>query len=454
MSQELIDAARKEVRNRMGEAFEAKATDELCVSLAGSAVRAVGLESLPTVESTVVEVKRGEDLMDRAAVARESIAGAADWASAISTMRPAVSLRDAVVREARASFQQRTRSLREALSMGTPEGMAGETPPIAAVAYCWLNETILSAADTGRLGEVAADENVVRLDLPRVLRREISHTGPLVGARAFLLSNEVDGSGITVAVIDGEVELDHPAFGGRVRHMHNHTNEAFGRPDAHGTAVAGIIGSEDVEFMGVAPGVAIFSYKLFATGPALPTDFQGTLAIEKALEDGADVANCSWGAGAARDGSSREARACDNAWALGLVITKSAGNRGPQGQTLTSPADAEGVIVVGATNRDGTRVEDYSSRGPTGDTRHRPHLVAPGGDEFGDGIFSARQGGGYADRGHGTSYAAPHVAGLAALLLAQDRSLSPDQVRERLVACCRPIDGLDVDVQGAGLVAI
>lgn len=135
-----------------------------------------------------------------------------------------------------------------------------------------------------------------------------------------------------------------------------------------------------------------------------------------------------------------------------MVIVKSAGNAGPHPGTLTTPADAEGVIVVGATDRNGRRVESYSSRGPTAN-RERPHLVAPGGSELA-GIQTCRPGGKFGSAGHGTSFAAPHVAGLAALILDRNPHLLPDAVRKALVDCCTPLKTGDVNTQGAGLIKI
>jgi len=233
----------------------------------------------------------------------------------------------------------------------------------------------------------------------------------------------------------------------------NYTKEAWGNPDAHGTAVAGIIASADATFTGIAPGATIFSYKVFATNSLLQgSDFDAAVALQQALEDGVQVANCSWGVGPATDGTSRVAKACDQAWDLGLVIVKSAGNRGPGAGTLTSPADARGVIVVGATNRKGNTLESYSSRGPI-QAKAGPDLMAPGASPT-DSLNSLLAAGGTGEVGHGTSYAAPHVAGAAALLLEQALNRSPDQVRQILIGGSLPIKKNFAAGCGAGLMKL
>jgi serine protease AprX len=203
----------------------------------------------------------------------------------------------------------------------------------------------------------------------------------------------------------------------------------------------------------MAPGALIYNYKVLATNAALHAeDFEGSLAIQHALEDGVRIVNCSWGAGPAGDGTSREAQACDTAWALGLTIVKSAGNSGPGPGTLTTPADAEGVVVVGAATVDGTAIPDYSSRGPTADGRVRPHVIAPGGD-FGAAIDGTLLGGGTGDLGEvGTSFAAPHVAGLLALLLEREPELAPGDLRARIVKTATALAGVPDNEQGAGLI--
>jgi serine protease AprX len=339
------------------------------------------------------------------------------------------------------------------LHRGPLEAAPGFEQP-AFTDVCWLNQTMRIRSDPSTVADVASDPKVHGVDIPRPLEPELTATVKRVGATAWRKATGNGGKGVVVAVIDSEVAMQHPGLAGRVVQKTNYTREAFGNPGTHGTAVAGIIGSAG-EVEGIAPEVTIYNYKVIASNPLLKgNSFDGSLAIQQALEDGAHVANCSWGNGPAGTGSSPEARACDTAWALGLTIVKSAGNRGPDARTLTTPADAAGVIVVGATDRSGKTIESYSSRGPTEGDVERPHLCAPGGS-FDDGIVSALIQGGYGDCGAGTSFAAPHVAGLAALLLARDPTLDPDEVREALIDASKPLRGrFDGNAQGAGFVKL
>ena len=92
------------------------------------------------------------------------------------------------------------------------------------------------------------------------------------------------------------------------------------------------------------------------------------------------------------------------------------------------PADAEGAVSVGAVYYDHYnlgRIADYSSRGPTLDGRIKPELVAP------TGVSTVS----YSDRNgyHGTSAAAPHVAGAAALIKSANPSYSRDQLWDALI---------------------
>ncbi|MFQ5525987.1 MAG: S8 family serine peptidase [Thermoanaerobaculia bacterium] len=460
MNGHMMEAARAEVRNKFGAALEAKASDQMIIKLAGLSLP--GAEAAIPTQGAILEF-HPENLGERARTAQAAIEEMPTYRQFQESIREAAPevrrqssshslVRAHLVQDAKSRFHQNSRSVREALEKAESATVgaaaieaAGPAGPV--VETCWLNGTMRSVSTSPALAEVAGDENLKYLDVPRRLVLDISETPGVIGAPALRQQSETTGEGIVVAVIDTEVAVAHPAFGGRAEQKANLSSQALGSPSRHGTGVAGIIASEDSEFTGVAPGATIFAYKIFPSG----TDFEGALAIQTALENGAHVANCSWGAGLASDGTSREAVACNNAWGLGLTIVKSAGNRGPGGQTLTTPADAEGVIVVGATGRDGSRVEDYSSRGPTSDGRHRPHLVAPGGTRFVQGITSTAPLGGFADAGPGTSFATAHVSGLLALLLEADPVLGPDELRTAILASCTPLAGGAVDDQGSGL---
>jgi len=463
--------ARNRIRNQFGSAVAQKATDAF-VAAHDEALAGIGIEAgVPAKSATVVEIRQDAPRYQVRAASRESIRALENASVAVlkemdhyadvSGIGLATIRRHLVGLSRDAFFQQAGGIVDElAKASGGPLGPLNENVTLRAlqphlVETCWLNGTIRTAADPRTIAAVADDPRVQVIDVPRRLMKEINATASLVGAPGYRTAHGVSGKNVIVAVIDSEVGIPHPTLGNRVIHKANYTREPWGHPDAHGTAVAGIVGAASNTLSGMAPEVTIYNYKvLAATAPVLNSDdFGGALAIQAALEDGAQVANCSWGAGMASDGSSREARACDAAWGLGLVLVKSAGNLGPGSSTLTTPADASGVIVVGATDRQGRGVPDYSSRGPTATGEPRPHLVAPGGT-IDDEMTSCVIGGMFGFCSYGTSFAAPHVTGLAALLLSTPPSATPDELREMLLDSCTAIANVDADAQGRGLVVL
>ncbi len=149
--------------------------------------------------------------------------------------------------------------------------------------------------------------------------------------------------------------------------------------------------------------------------------------------------------------------------ANGISVVAAAGNSGMgdagvgaandfRAISITDPGNAEDVITVGSThysmpNRYG--VSYFSSRGPTGDGRMKPDLVAPG-----EQILSATPNE-EATVLDGTSMAAPHVSGAAALLMARHQELRGDPLRVKQILCRTATDlGRERAFQGAGLLDV
>jgi serine protease AprX len=149
----------------------------------------------------------------------------------------------------------------------------------------------------------------------------------------------------------------------------------------------------------------------------------------------------------------------------GVVVVAAAGNQGFEdslagggpfgiyrGISITDPGNADAVITVGSTHRSHPHsygVSYFSSRGPTGDGRRKPDLVAPG-EKVTAPIPNCGT-----KRMDGTSMAAPHVSGAAALLMARHRELvgHPERIKE--VLCRSATDlGREANFQGAGMLDI
>lgn len=158
---------------------------------------------------------------------------------------------------------------------------------------------------------------------------------------------------------------------------------------------------------------------------------------------------------------------CDRLVSDGTVVVTAAGNNGQtlfqskngilsQGfrtVNITDPGNADLVITVGATHRNKPHtygVSYFSSKGPTGDGRSKPDIVAPG-----EKIVSTGLGEEGIECMDGTSMAAPHVSGAAALLLARHRELIGRPRRVKEILCKTATDlGRERYFQGCGLIDV
>jgi len=156
---------------------------------------------------------------------------------------------------------------------------------------------------------------------------------------------------------------------------------------------------------------------------------------------------------------------CERLVNSGVVVVAAAGNRGYQNFetkegvyegyaafSVTDPGNADGVVTVGATHRYWPHtygVSFFSSRGPTGDGRLKPDLVAPG-----ERIRATVPGGGWGDL-DGTSMAAPHVSGAAAMLMARYSELvgHPRRIKDVLTKSATDL-GRERTFQGNGMLDV
>jgi serine protease AprX len=263
----------------------------------------------------------------------------------------------------------------------------------------------------------------------------------------------IDGSGVTVAMIDTGVSRV-ADLGDRVVARVDFTpggdgDDAYG----HGTHLAGVIAGDGSasggKWRGVAPGARLVSVKV--AGADGSTDVSVVIAalqwvVTHRSQYGVKVLNLSFGTDSLQPYALDPLNAAvERAWAAGIAVVVSSGNRGPG--TVNKPGDDPFVITVGAADlkqtveRQDDEVAPFSSYGRTPDGFERPDLVAPGTT-----IVATRDAGSTIDQAHpdavvdgtyfkgtGTSQAGAIVSGVAALLYQANPSLKPNAVKSILM---------------------
>lgn len=242
---------------------------------------------------------------------------------------------------------------------------------------------------------------------------------------------------VTVAVLDTGVTASHPDLTRRIQECKDFTQRKDPVVDGscddrngHGTHVAGIIaadGGEDaLGIYGVAPEALLDIYKVCGTNGSCWSD-DIAVAIYVAADAGAQVINLSLGSDSY---SSLIGDAIHYAADHGTLVVAAAGNDGPYAGSIDWPAAMTDVIAVGAIDSV-LDIADWSSRGINADTE--PYSVQEGDIEFAaPGVnIESTYGNGYAELS-GTSMAAPHIAGLAALLWQTDAENPAGATRELL----------------------
>jgi subtilisin family serine protease len=323
--------------------------------------------------------------------------------------------------------------------------------------------------------DVLIDERSSQIVAENLNNAVAPNTAPVTGYQANLTALSLSGAGVTVGIMDSGVDTHnnatmHADLAGRMAFFVDASGgiTTVDR-NGHGTHVAGIVAGNAISGdtdpqgyllgQGIAPGAQFGSVNPIGTGGPFMSDND---RVRNVVNNNGHVVNNSWGVtGGAGSGYTSRSRNYDQrvrdplqatAGLENLIIVAAAGNDGSGASTILAPWEAKNPITVGATynyrpgeqhsiacTTDDIRgIVNFSGRGPALDTRYMPTIVAPGCD-----IISTRPGptvdsdpgtagiqrprtaytdtGGTVHNDHyansGTSMAAPHVAGLCALLI-------------------------------------
>jgi serine protease AprX len=352
----------------------------------------------------------------------------------------------------------------------------------------------------GSLRRLARGRNVLHVsyDLPVRSFNDLNYVtvgADVASRRSFGNLTGLDGSGVTVAVVDSGI-ADHPDIGDReileveiVGH-----EKGFADYYGHGTHVAGIIagngasssdGKSFRRFTGIAPRATLVSVRVLdANGGGRVSDVLSGIDWVVANRDRYRIRVLNLSLGHPVEQSYLTDPLClavERAWKAGIVVVAAAGNDGTAGYaTVHSPANDPYVLTVGASNnyRTASRSDDilttYTSRGPSYlDHVVKPDLVAPG-----NRTISLRAAGSTLDRNYpalrvkqgeyrddaasfdadspyfqlsGSSMSAGVVSGMVALMIQADPGLNPDTIKARLMKSAEKRLDFDVFSEGAGL---
>ncbi|MBB5784370.1 S8 family peptidase [Nonomuraea jabiensis] len=253
------------------------------------------------------------------------------------------------------------------------------------------------------------------------------------------------GKGVTVAVLDSGYDPDHPDLKGVVAHERNFSDEPDIRDNlGHGTHVASIVAGAGEQYRGVAPGAQLAIGKI--GGRAGASDSAILAGMEwAATEIKAKVVNLSLGGPDTPELDPIEQAVNTLSERTGTLFVIAAGNSGGQ-FPVSSPASADAALSVGAVGDD-DQIAGFSSKGPReGDHAIKPDLTAPG-----VAIMAAQAGGTHVEYS-GTSMAAPHVAGAAAIMAQRHPGWTGRQLKAALMGSATPTPGARPYEQGTGRV--
>ncbi|HEV8375573.1 MAG TPA: S8 family serine peptidase, partial [Candidatus Polarisedimenticolia bacterium] len=331
-----------------------------------------------------------------------------------------------------------------------------------------LPDQIRAIAALARVRSVYFDRTLSFFDTES---RDLIGMGDVESDPDLLVGGTVpSGAGVTIAVLDTGVDATHPdlPFGAKVLEnvrvntalntgpgfVHPVPVEGLANTDlilGHGTSVASVaaggmpVGGD--MYRGIAPGAKVLALSagdLFITNVLEGFDY----TLDNASRFGVRVLNCSWGTEGFFDPDDPVNIATRALYDAGITVVFAAGNYGPAVDTLNPYSVAPWVIGVGSTRKDG-KLSEFSSRGIFEELLYHPTLAGPG-EDITAAVPPILNGGAAYAAVSGTSFAAPHVAGVVALLLETHPTLTPSEIKRILQQTATPILGHDRSEIGAG----
>ena len=320
-------------------------------------------------------------------------------------------------------------------TIGGAEGVRGVARAQPNYVFALQDETAEAAAETSAKTEGQAASDTVSETAAKTATRTAGDLAQYVLGKLEIEEAHrlATGKNIPIAVIDSEIDGNHPDLGGTIAKSFDPLG-GDKAPHEHGTAMAGAIAAHG-KLSGIASGPQLLAARAFdnTAGGAKGTSFAIYKSLQWAADNGARVVNMSF----AGPVDSELHRFLVAAHDKGIVLVAAAGNAGPKAAPMYPAADPDVIAVTATDSNDGLFA--MANRGAY------IAVAAPGVE-----ILALAPGDSY-QLTTGTSVAAAHVSGIAAMLLEENPSLTPDQVRSVIMSTAKPLaSGGNADF-GAGL---
>ncbi|MBM7774887.1 subtilisin family serine protease [Actinokineospora baliensis] len=324
--------------------------------------------------------------------------------------------------------------------------------PVGAAKLPAVNGFAVAARPDGAVWRSLDSPGVRKIWLDGVRKPQLDKSAAQIGAPVAWQAGYT-GTGVKVAVLDSGIDKKHPDLATRVVQARTFSDAPDGLDRiGHGTHIASIIAGTGAKYRGIASGAQLLDGKVFDDSGSA-RDSWIIAGMQWAAESGAKVVNLSLAAPDQTDPDPLEDAVNTLSAQHGTLFVVSAGNSGPTGGTVGSPGSADAALTVGAVDRT-DKILSFSSRGPrVGDGAVKPDITAPGmaivaarsSDSPGDGPYVAD---------FGTSMAAAHVSGAAAVLAQQHPDWSGERLKDVLMASAKPGAGQTIFQEGTGRVDV